>query len=158
MKIPVKKLFAILLIFSVFLIACNNSSKTEPKNPKNPDTLSVNATTDNNSGVKLVTVFKGIDAQSIPQSVIMLSVDGKQSLVKNITGEAAEIPKSEYEKYQIPSNAVSACGAYFAGGGDYFYVALNKGNPEVYAGWQDEPHPDNKDWTPGYHWEKMKPK
>ena len=52
----------------------------------------------------------------------------------------------------IPSNAITACGSWYAGAGDYFYLIPDKRNMlKVFQGWQDEGQE-----TPGYHWKKAK--
>lgn len=164
------KRIIILVGFSICLFSCNNNPKpAENNNAKSADTLNGKDTadkkqqiagtenaTDSVKELKLVCVLKGEDKDYIPRTDVMLSINGKQTLVKSIAGEGSVIPKSEYSNYQIPANAVSACGAYYAGGGDYFYVVMNNGKPEVYAGWQDEPQGDGTEWKPGYNWEKMK--
>ena len=38
----------------------------------------------------------------------------------------------------IPKNAKSAVGGWWAGGGDYFYVAIEEGDAVVYVGYADE--------------------
>ena len=155
MKQQIKFRLGFLLLAGFFLFSCKNNSEKTPAEPTNADTTSVAATTDSVRNANFVIVKKGEDAQSVPHSDIMLSVNGKQSLLKTIAGEASQIPTTEYERYQIPANAVDACGAYYAGGGDYFYVIMNNGTPEVYAGWEEEPQGDDQKPDTGYHWKKM---
>lgn len=62
-----------------------------------------------------------------------------------------EMTRSEYEKNNIPADAIIALGGWWAGSGDYYYLVLRGGKPVLYAGWQDEQQTDE-----GYHWEEKK--
>lgn len=46
-------------------------------------------------------------------------------------GKAKEIAKEDYEKNNIPSNALNACLSWYAGSGDYFYITTNKSSLSV---------------------------
>ena len=59
---------------------------------------------------------------------------------------------AQFSDMDIPSNAITACGSWYAGAGDYFYLIPDKRNMlKVFQGWQDEGQE-----TPGYHWKKAK--
>ena len=59
--------------------------------------------------------------------------------------------KIQYADMQIPDLAVAACGGWYAGGGDYYYLLADSDGVEVYHGYLDEEQTDE-----GYHWEKIK--
>jgi hypothetical protein len=168
----VKTQFIPLFAFSFFLFSCTTKSKpgesklkerAEPaavktdslsgkgSEAKNQQTVSNVKPADSVKEVKLVCVYKGENENSNPYTYVMLSLNGKLQMVKSIIGEGKEILRNDYDRYEIPSNAISACGAWYAGAGDYFYVVIKDGKPEVYYGWQEE-----QEDTPGFHWEKMK--
>lgn len=94
--------------------------------------------------------FKLKDGEFGPESTINVLSDGEVYLVDEILGAANLIDKFEYESMQIPGDAISACGAWWAGGGDYFYLRVSSDQLIVYAGWLDEMAPDEE----GYHWEE----
>lgn len=86
-----------------------------------------------------------------PSSDISLKYNGKIMKLANITGNASLYEKAEFEDKDIPKDALTACGAWWAGAGDYFYVIATKKGVAVYQGWQDEGQEDD-----GYHWKKLK--
>lgn len=53
------------------------------------------------------------------------------------------IGRDEYESYQIPADAIMAVGGWWAGAGDYFYVAEEGGNFVVKKGEMYEEKEDN---------------
>ena len=147
-----------ILLSSCISTGCNNSGdkKSDKPNDSNsvirPDSAPMikPALTDSNSkarenmkdpskGIKLVCLDGGMDNSiSAPKTDIMLYVDGNSTKIKTIYGEGHNYDKELYKEMGIPSNALSACGAWWAGGGDYFYVVINNGKPVVYQGSQDE--------------------
>ncbi|MBL7731010.1 MAG: hypothetical protein JNM88_07515 [Chitinophagaceae bacterium] len=92
------------------------------------------------------------DSLEIPHSLVILSAAGKETIIDTVN-TCSTISIEEYRRYQIPGTAISACGGWYAGGGDYFYLLLRDGKPVVYAGWQDEGQDENDN---GYHWEEKK--
>ncbi len=156
------------ILLSLFIYTgCNNSGdkKSDKPNDSNsvikPDSASMikPALTDSNSkakenmpdtskGVKLVCIDGGMDTSiSAPKTDVMLYVDGKSTKIATIYGEGHNYDKESYKDMGIPSTALSACGAWWAGGGDYFYVVAKNGKPVVYQGSQDEGQKH-----PGYGW------
>jgi len=100
--------------------------------------------------VKLSSKYLGELEYGIPQYQVLLIVDGKKQILDTITA-CASIPVSNYKQYDIPTEAKSACGGWFAGGGDYFYATITDGKAVVFQGWQDEQQEDD-----GYHWKERK--
>lgn len=86
-----------------------------------------------------------------PSSDISLKYNGKIMKLATIMGNASLYEKAEFEDKEIPKDALTACGAWWAGAGDYFYVIPTKKGVAVYQGWQDEGQEDD-----GYHWKKLK--
>ena len=93
------------------------------------------------------------DSESeMPQSVIYVICQAETTLVAKVMGDASLVEKSQFSDMDIPSNAITACGSWYAGAGDYFYLIPDKRNMlKVFQGWQDEGQE-----TPGYHWKKAK--
>lgn len=86
-----------------------------------------------------------------PTSTIELSAGGNLNPVSKISGSAELIAKADYKSKDIPENAIAACGGWWAGAGDYFYVVAADNKLVIFQGWQDEGQTDE-----GYHWKKMK--
>lgn len=64
--------------------------------------------------------------EALPQSALYIVVNESKVKIANIP-VCEKIEKSDYERYDIPTNAIIAAGGYWAGAGDYFY-ALKKGS------------------------------
>jgi|GEM_PF-1131592 len=86
-----------------------------------------------------------------PNTTIYLENGADQIEVAAISGEGNLIGREEFSDMDIPKQAIQACGAWWAGAGEYFYVIRNaSGDLEVYRGWLDE-YQTKKD----YHWKKI---
>jgi hypothetical protein len=104
--------------------------------------------------VKFKIKYAGMDNNETPSSKIYLSISGKEIYIASIQVAAELIEKSDFPKYDIPKNALSACGGWWAGGGDYFYTVQSKSGLTVYQGWQEDGVPEQADF--GFHWKKTK--
>lgn len=87
--------------------------------------------------------------EDYPKTTIYAVINDEKTEIAKIAGHANTIDKSEYSTYSIPKDAIDACSSWWAGAGDYFYMALTEKGVDVYAGWQDEQQEDE-----GCHWEK----
>ncbi len=143
-----KLLFASLLFFAavILVIACNNKSDKKADEKQADTAVTV---IPSEKGVKLICRDMGADSMEIPHYDLYLSVDAVQTKIKSVNG-CSDITKESYEQYQIPKDAIAACGGWYAGGGDYYYVILRDGKPIVFEGWQDEGQEDE-----GYHWKEI---
>jgi hypothetical protein len=119
-----------------------DTAKTAPVTPAAPAT----------AAVTLLCKDTGTDSLGTPHYDVYLSADGKETKIKSING-CAEIVKADYASHEIPADALAACGGWWAGAGDYYYVIMKDGKPVVYEGWQDEGQKDK-----GYHWKEFKMK
>ncbi len=91
------------------------------------------------------------DANGTPHADISLLCNGQSTPIAKIAGEARMYEKSDYAEMGIPAAALSACGAWWAGAGDYYYMMAKGDQFEIFQGWQAEEQTDK-----GYHWKKMK--
>lgn len=97
-------------------------------------------------------VIEHNDANDInPSSIVSIAYGDKIIPIDTITGHAELYPKEDWYEMEVLSNAISVCGCWWAGGGDYFYFAPAPNGIAVYAGYQDEGQE-----TPGYHWKLIK--
>jgi hypothetical protein len=99
----------------------------------------------------LICVDLGTDEMDIPHHAVVLE-HGEFNDTVGTCLTCQPISWVNYDEMQIPHTALSACGGWFAGGGDYFYCIENNGHIEVYTGWQDEGQAEENDFD--YHWEK----
>jgi hypothetical protein len=153
MKQKITRNFLIMLLLTAFLAGCGNKSDKATETTTPTDTTkpvanepAVAAT----SNVKLICKELGEDSLNIPHFDVLLSADGKETKIKSING-CADIARTEYKTYEIPDTAIAACGGWYAGAGDYYYVILQDGKPVVFEGWQDESQQEK-----GYHWKQLK--
>jgi len=154
--------FVSVLIFFLFAIACDDSG-TSSNGGVTDNGNSIITNNDNSSEdkadtlvekgptkVELRFVYLGEDdASGAPKNDVMLVVDGEEQKIGTILA-CENIGEEDYERYGIPADVPTACGGWWAGGGDYFYARIENGEVVVYKGWQDEMQEDD-----GCHWEKM---
>lgn len=100
--------------------------------------------------VQLKGKFLKEDEYGNSQYAVLLTVDGKTTAIDTVLA-CETIPASNFDQYDIPKTAKSACGGWWAGAGDYFYATIEENKVVVYQGWQDEQQEDE-----GYHWKAMK--
>lgn len=140
-----------ILFFITFLAGCGGKSDKASEATTSTDTAKtvINEPLVAAGNVKLICKDMGEDSLSNPRFDVLLSVDGKETKIKSIYA-CADIPKTEYKRYEIPDTAIAACGGWWAGAGDYYYVAMQDGKPVVFEGWQDESQTEK-----GYHWKQI---
>lgn len=143
------KNICIVLCFSLSIIACGKGISSNTSQKETDSTSQEQKTKPVPTTVVLKCVNKGMDEYENPLNEVILSINGKDSVIA-LTSACDEITKAQYKEMQIPAEATSACGGWWAGGGDYFYSIVVNGQVKVFHGWQEEGQEDN-----GYHWEEM---
>ncbi|NTW99520.1 MAG: SPOR domain-containing protein [Geobacteraceae bacterium] len=93
----------------------------------------------------------GEDSMGMPSSTILLSYRGAWIPIARVNGEPRIIDRGDFASYNVPQAAVAACGSWWAGSGDYFYVIKSKNQIVVFKGWVDEQQKEA-----GYHWKMIK--
>jgi hypothetical protein len=126
----------------------NTTTDTSKTNQASP-TPTAEATAPINANYKFD--IKSNGNEDMPEAKISVTVNGKKHSITTMYCPAKEIGTNAFEEMGIPKNAISACGAWWAGAGDYAYMILNNNTLEVYLGWQDETQTDD-----GFHWKKEK--
>ena len=158
-----KKISAALALATVLISCGNNSSNVEnASKPTNGNTStdtsktsqsapapSAEATVPTNVNYKFD--IKGNGDEDMPKAKISVTVNGKKHSIAEMYCPAETIETTEFERMGIPKNAISACGAWWAGAGEYAYMILSNNTLEVYLGWQDETQTEA-----GFHWKKEK--
>jgi hypothetical protein len=156
----------ILIVLIIFLVcnACTEPSATagKPDSIQN-DTISSRQQSRESATVNSIAdtlrpvmeqasfVIGQTDKDDNPMSSIAVKYRGRTTAIAKIAGEAALIEGSDYSSKQIPAKAIAACGAWWAGAGDYFYLLQSDDRVLVYQGWQEEMQSGND-----YHWKKVK--
>lgn len=88
--------------------------------------------------------------EGAPLVEISLKVNGTSQILDSVAA-CSVLDPSAYPNHEMPEEALTACGGWFAGGGDYFYAIEEAGEIVVMVGWQDEMQDDD-----GYHYEEFK--
>lgn len=156
------KYFPFLLSLTFIVSSCNSEDNTKIPTPPAPPEAKKTVEVKNKIKKldKKPTTVSGkfyitheVDSENeMPQSLIYVICQAETTLVAKVMGDATLVEKSQFPDMDIPSNAIDACGSWYAGAGDYFYLIPDKRNMlKVFQGWQDE-----EQETPGYHWKKSK--
>ena len=88
-----------------------------------------------------------MDEYENPMSEIYVQYKEKKIKINTHSGSANIVDKSEFY-LGVPNTAISACGGWWAGAGDYYYIVPSVKGLALYHGWQDEGQEDE-----GFHWE-----
>lgn len=129
-------------------ISCGGGGTTTPETTTDSTAVTTTQPTAPTK-VELIWNYLGKTDFDAPQNEIVLKVDGKEQKIDTILA-CDVIAAADYQRHEIPATAVSACGGWWAGGGDYFYAIIENNQAVVYQGWQDEGQEDV-----GFHWTKM---
>jgi hypothetical protein len=153
------KLVSIAFIIILTFASCgsqgeNKTKPTDKVEAKNTDSISTTKNDESDEVEKeepkeekleVKFLFKTKSQDDMPSSDISISVNGKITFLESVVGEAILMNDIGGK------NSITACGSWWAGAGDYFYIAPSKKGVAVYKGWQDEEQEE-----PGYHWEFFK--
>lgn len=150
-------------IFSILLLAsCSGNAPSSPEKdpepiatePKKEETRPMDNAIETPSAdwetAQFVLKKLGEDKMGVPHTLVNLNVGGKNIFIDSVTACSA-IPANNFKQYDIPKDAIGACGGWWAGGGDYFYAVVQGKRLEIYQGWQEE-----SEQPTGYHWKKVK--
>ena len=106
------------------------------------------ANAQSNADAKFI-IVEIIDEDENPTSAIYVQYNEKKVLINTLNGNASIVDKSEFYM-GVPKTAISACGGWWAGAGDYYYLISSAKGLTIYHGWQDEEQEDE-----GFHWELL---
>lgn len=99
----------------------------------------------------LICVDLGFDEWDVPHSEVHVWFNGEDVKVEGGDSQTCEkIEEEFYSSYEIPEDAIDACGGWYAGAGDYYYSIKEEGRLVVYYCWVDEMEPDR-----GMVWEEV---
>lgn len=130
------------ILIILYLTNCQNTPKTPE--PQTHESL---------TSISLIYKDLGTDSLEIPHNVLLLGENGGAIAIDTVSVNLAKIEPARYAEMGIPADAIDACGGWYAGGGDYFYLVRRDGRAVVFQGFQEEQQEDV-----GYHWAEVKRK
>lgn len=153
-------LFGVMIVTVILVSSCKKSNDSMNEEVVLEDTIEVSneviveSVIDSSSKVNSLLKFKIMpiesDMNGNPGSKIYVSTDLALDFVASITGKATVVKNDEFNKMNIPLEAVTACGAMFKGVGTYFYIIDAKSGYKIFKGSQDNSDPNKK-----YKWEEF---
>lgn len=91
-----------------------------------------------------------MDEYENPHSQVFLQINEQRIKIADISA-CDIIGGDSFTQYEMPANALAACGGWWAGAGDYLYAVREGTHIKVMKGWQDEAQEDK-----GFHYELAK--
>lgn len=118
-----------LILMCLFVLTCqqneNASANTaETQQTATSETTSTNSTVEDDQPNLYFLIKPYQDDLGNPRSQIFLEVNGQEIDLQDAVA-CEKIEAKDYKTYQIPEAAVDACGGWWAGSGDYFYLIKN---------------------------------
>jgi len=101
------KYFYLLFASTLILFACGNETESKD-NSKEPS-------------LSLICQVKKSKMADIPAHSVHLMMDGKKIKLGNILA-CETFSKTDYKNYEMPNSTLEACGGWWAGAGEYFYL------------------------------------
>jgi uncharacterized Zn-finger protein len=143
MQFAMKKILLLFLTSASLFVACKSDPSTH--SGQNPEGAVPGATTEiAPASIKFIcqaVEIPNTDSDA-PHNEVYLQMGNSRVKVGDILS-CETIAKEQYEQYQIPASAIDAAGGWWAGAGDYFYVAEEGGNYVVRQGAMFEEQEDN---------------
>ncbi len=127
--------YAHFIIFVIFFsMACKSDTPSAEKQTESTKT----SLSEIQHEAPIFDIETTTDDQDTSHSIVSVMVGGKKLKITEVN-TCEQIKKENFQNYQIPANAIAACGGWWAGGGDYFYI-LDNGNDNytVMQGSMDE--------------------
>lgn len=78
-----------------------------------------------------------------PRTVVSVKYADSMIEVDSVAAAGVMTP-DQFALYEIPADAITACGGYFAGAGDYFYITKQGADYVVMYGYSDEQAPESE--------------
>ena len=92
--------------------------------------------------VDLICQAAPVDQFPNRHDVFFLYNDSKVKIAS--INDCSTIDPPQYQQFQIPTDALKACGGWWAGSGDYFYIQKSEEAYEIYQGFSaEEMSPEN---------------
>ncbi len=146
-----KKINLLFFISLMLFFSCNNASQEQGEQEDVTDTTET-VTNTPLTAIEASFSCRELSGEETPQPLfeVILEINGN-AMVVDSTNACEVFAKTDYERYDIPANAISACGGWYAGAGDYYYLVRNQDELSLMQGWQDEGQEDE-----GFHYVEVK--
>lgn len=140
-------LFGVMIITLFFVSSCkkemlNSEENIVEENLETSNNVVLESSTDTISKANSLLKFKIMpiesDINGNPASKIYVSTDLALDFVASVIGKAVIIKNNEFNKMNIPADAVAACGSSWEGVGTYFYIIDAKSGYKIFKGSQNE--------------------
>jgi hypothetical protein len=148
--------FLLPLLLTLMMMSCGNSSSPAADGGDSTSIAKTEPSAEKPSGETAQrTAGAGFEIENSedvdqPTAQLFVVTGGKRTEVAKVNCHLTAYQPENFETYDIPSNAVAACGGWWAGAGDYFYLVPTGQGWEVFQGWEDEGQEDQ-----GYHYKKV---
>jgi len=124
------KQLIILFVLAFFVFFCQNQENTANTQTSENQTSTDAASPAVSTPKKEIPFFtirsSSNDDTENPKSEIYLSISGNEIDIQEAVVACEQIKKADYSNYKIPAEAIDACGGWWAGTGEYFYIIENK--------------------------------
>lgn len=149
-----KRISLSLLCLPIAAMSCNDSENVRTADRAVRDSVVATIATAPDCRVEAQFIIENLPEDTldygVPYAAIRVKACDSLYEIAKVAGSPEVYSMKEFREKEIPGEALTACGGWYAGGGDYYYLVINKNNGiDVYHGWQDEGQNDN-----GYHWTK----
>lgn len=145
-----KNLVVLSAVLALTISSCGNSGNTAKPVDSAPVTES--GLTLQEKQAKAAFILETTeDSMGTPHTSASVEFNDSRAALPVMICSATLYNKEQYAGMDIPADAIAACGGWYAGGGDYYYIVPTPTGIAVYQGYEDEGQEDA-----GYHWEKIK--
>ncbi len=137
------------MLLAIWQCQPSGSSNQEAEGQQDVNQDITSRSTDTAPTVSVVTFICHtlMDEYENPNSQVFIQINDSRIKIADIQACDVIGPDS-YAQYDIPADAIAACGGWWAGAGDYFYAVRDGDIIRVMKGWQDEGQEDQ-----GFHYE-----
>ncbi len=111
-----------LLFVCLILISCqSNETNKDEQTSESMDSKIESTPVDDPGPVPSFVLDNFIGDGDVPQSIVSLLLNNQKIELEKAIG-CKKIDTEDYDQYQIPNQAIEACGGWWAGTGNYFYL------------------------------------
>lgn len=128
--------------FFVFLLLIGCQPEGKPKVPKKPKVNKPGELIQQDEVLLLCQPVKNPSMPELPETEVFLQLAENKTKVADVMDCEIILPK-QFAEYDIPKNAISAVGGWWAGSGDYLYILEEDGEYVIKKTQVDEMQPDS---------------
>lgn len=141
------------ILLALFLASCGNSGTPAAVDSTPAQTQSAQPSLEDKQMKAAFIMETTEDSMGIPHTTVSVDYNDSRTALDPMLCAATLYTKEQMDEMgmEVPGNVITGCGGWYAGGGDYYYIAPTPTGIAVYKGWQDE-----QQEGVGYNWEKFK--